>query len=76
MILSIPKTGKPRFSNGDRVFGAAQGAYATRICAKDSELQPIPDEWGFEDAAGLYFTGPTSYAALKLRANIQDGKNC
>jgi NADPH2:quinone reductase len=74
VVASIPSTGITRFKKGQRIFGAAQGAYATRVCALDSELQPIPDGWGFEPAAGLYLTGPTSYAALKLRADVQKGE--
>lgn len=73
IVSSAPKIEGARFKCGDRVFGAGQGAYATSICVQDSELQLIPHNWDFESAAGLYLTGPTSYAALKLRANVQEG---
>lgn len=76
VVSSISITGEVRFKTGERVFGASQGAYATSVCAKDSELQRVPDNWDFESAAGLYLTGPTSYAALKLRANVQRGRPC
>lgn len=45
------------FRKGDRVFGAKQGAYATRVAVKEDVLHRIPDGWSFEEAAGLYVTG-------------------
>lgn len=41
------------FKPGDRVFGAAQGAYGERLSANWKErLVRIPDELGFDEAAG------------------------
>lgn len=56
---------------GDRVFGASQGGYATRISACEEKLRPVPQDWTFLAAAGLHVTAPTSYAALVLRAGIK-----
>ncbi|KAK5159142.1 hypothetical protein LTR04_005097, partial [Oleoguttula sp. CCFEE 6159] len=64
--------GKPKFKKGDKVFGSSQGAFATRIAVKEEHLQGIPRGWSFRDAAALYLTGPTSYAAMVVRANIQE----
>ena len=61
------------FAIGDRVFGSGQGAYAEKVCAAEPGLQPVPKGWSFYDAAGLFVTMPTSYAALTLRANIKKG---
>ncbi|EFX04025.1 alcohol dehydrogenase [Grosmannia clavigera kw1407] len=76
VVLATP-TGsqlvKPRFAVGDRVFGASQGAYATKVCATESQLCPVPTGWSFSEAAGLFVTAPTSYAALVIRANIRAG---
>jgi NADPH2:quinone reductase len=58
---------------GDRVFGATQGSYATLVCAKEEDILPIPARWSFVDAAGLMVTGPTSYAALVMRAGLKQG---
>ena len=33
----------------------------------------MPDGWSFEDAAGLFVTAPTSYAALVERAGVKKG---
>ncbi|KAK6520353.1 hypothetical protein TWF506_000625 [Arthrobotrys conoides] len=73
-VLKTPSKGTPKYKVGDRVFGASQGSYATRICASETLLHKIPDGWSYEDAAGLYVTVPTSYAALKLRANLKEGE--
>ncbi|GJN70295.1 hypothetical protein PLIIFM63780_003115 [Purpureocillium lilacinum] len=70
-VISAPQGGK--FKPGARVFGASQGAYATRICAKEAVLLPVPDGWSFQEAAGLFVTAPTSYGALVVRAGIKAG---
>ena len=75
-MLATPRASsvlKPRFAVGDRVFGASQGAYATKVVAAESQLQPVPPGWSFAEAAGLFVTAPTSYAALVLRAGVKQG---
>ena len=62
-----------KYEVGDRVFGAAQGGYATQICAREEVLRPVPPGWGFVDAAGLMVTAPTSYAALVTRSGVKKG---
>ncbi|KAI9137550.1 hypothetical protein BKA69DRAFT_1079703 [Paraphysoderma sedebokerense] len=64
-----------RFKAGDRVFGAVQtGAYATHVAANASSLMKIPTNLTFEQAAGIFITYPTSYAALTVRANLKPGE--
>lgn len=63
-----------RFKVGDRVFGSGQGAYAEYIACSGRMLLPVPERWSFAEAAGLFVTAPTSYAALVVRADIQEGK--
>jgi len=58
---------------GDKVFGATQGAFATKVAAPEEVLLPVPEGWSFFDASGLFVTAPTSYAALVHRANIKAG---
>lgn len=70
---SLPNERTPKFKEGDRVFGATQGAFATKIAAAEEVLRPVPQGWSFADAAGLFVTAPTSYAALVNRANIKAG---
>lgn len=69
----LPSGRKPRFKVGDKVFGASQGAYATQVAAKEESLKPVPKGWDFLHSAGLFVTGPTSYAALVTRAKVQKG---
>jgi NADPH2:quinone reductase len=72
--LASSMGGSHKFKVGDRVFGAQQGAYATHILVEEDRLFPIPQGWGFADAAGLFVTAPTSYCALVVRANTQPGE--
>ncbi|KAA8909519.1 NADPH2:quinone reductase [Sphaerosporella brunnea] len=75
VVISAPKsTVRPLFPVGTRVFGAAQGGFATKVCAKEESLRPVPEGWSFKDAAGLFVTAPTSYAALVTRAKVQRGE--
>lgn len=74
MILSIPSSSsRPKYSVGDRVFGASQGGYATKVCAREEALRPVPKGWSFVDAAGLFVTAPTAYGALVTRAGVKTG---
>lgn len=77
VILSVPRSlpngRKPAFAVGDRVFGANQGGYATKIAAPEERLRRMPKGWSFFDAAGLYVTAPTSYGGLVTRANLKKG---
>jgi NADPH2:quinone reductase len=66
----------PKYKPGDRVFGSAQGSYATKIISTEERLRPIPKDWGFFEAAGLFITAPTSYAALVTRAGVKKGRCC
>lgn len=74
VVTAIPSSGiSHKYRVGDKVFGAAQGGYATKVCAKESQLKPVPKGWGFFEAAGLFVTMPTSYAGLVTRCNIKAG---
>lgn len=57
-----------------RVFGAAQGAYGEKTKADYWQLMEVPEGITLEQAAGLFVTWPTSYAALKFRADVQEGE--
>ncbi|KAG6028117.1 hypothetical protein E4U41_000773 [Claviceps citrina] len=74
VVLSTPKSSKnPRFAKGARVFGASQGAYATKCTVKEVSMLPVPEGWSFAESAGLFITAPTSYAALVVRAQVKKG---
>lgn len=74
VILASPSASpSPKYKPGDRVFGASQGGYATKVCAREEALRPVPANWSFFDAAGLFVTAPTSYGALVTRAGVKAG---
>ncbi|KAJ1723088.1 hypothetical protein LPJ61_005863 [Coemansia biformis] len=67
--------GDGRLKPGDRVFGSTDsGAYAEYTSVPPQQCLPIPSTLSFEQAAGLYITYPTSYAALVLRAALRSGE--
>ena len=73
-IIATPTNGsRTKYKVGDKVFGAAQGGYATKVCANEGQLHPVPKGFSFFEAAGLFVTMPTSYGALVVRAKIKAG---
>lgn len=76
VVVSAPADSE--WKKGDRVFGGHQGSYAERIVIPDipGTLLPIPADWSFIDACGLFVTAPTSYLALTSRAQLQKGEIC
>ena len=75
IVIGVPRDGSDRrFQVGDRVFGAAQGAFAEVVVCHGNSLLPVPKGWGFVEAAGLYITAPTAHAALHTRARLAKGE--
>lgn len=78
VITALPtspaKSQPPKFKIGDKVFGSAQGAYSEVVCTAEELIKPVPEGYGLFDAAGLFSTMPTSYAALVTRAKIRPGE--
>ena len=70
---ALPGGKTPVFKKGDKVFGGNQGAYATHITCTEEMLKPVPEGWSYEDAAGMFVTGPTSYGGLVVRAGVKEG---
>ena len=60
-------------STTDRIFGAAQGAYAEQIVADYKACLPVPEGMSYEQAAGLFVTYPTSYEGLVGRGEAKKG---
>ncbi|KAG9255887.1 uncharacterized protein F5Z01DRAFT_672533 [Emericellopsis atlantica] len=73
VLATPPGANNPRFPVGARVFGAGQGAFATKLTVAETSLLPVPEGWSFQEAAGLFVTAPTSYGALVVRAGIKKG---
>ncbi|KAI5453706.1 hypothetical protein NCC49_005524 [Naganishia albida] len=62
------------FRPGDRVLGAAQGAFGEVVNADWRSCIPVPKEMTWEQASGIYVTYPTSYEALVGRAQTKAGE--
>lgn len=73
MLATPTGSSNPKYPVGTRVFGAGQGAYATRVVTFENSLHPQPAGWSAVDAAGLFVTAPTSYGALVTRAGVKKG---
>ncbi|CAO3666807.1 unnamed protein product [Umbelopsis vinacea] len=71
----VLKSTVPEYKAGDRVFGAGN-SFAEQVVVDAKRCIPIPSKLTFEEAAGLYVTYPTSYAALVLRANLKANEIC
>lgn len=69
------KSTVPNFKAGDRVFGSGN-SFAEVVNVSAFNVLPMPKNFTFEQAAGLYVTYPTSYSALTLRANLKAGEWC
>jgi NADPH:quinone reductase-like Zn-dependent oxidoreductase len=64
-----------RFAVGDRVFGVATGgAYAELARAAIDELQPLPANLSFEEAAAVPTVYAAAYRALVVRAHMHMGE--
>jgi NADPH:quinone reductase-like Zn-dependent oxidoreductase len=73
-VLATPASSKnPKFPVGSKVFGATQGAYATKAVAKEVSMLAVPKGWSYKQASGLFVTAPTSYGALVVRAGVKAG---
>ena len=63
-----------RFRRGDHVFGAARGAFAEYVCARENKLAPKPATISFDQAASLPVAGLTALQGLRDKANVQRGQ--
>ncbi len=61
---------------GERVMGATRfGGYVDHINHHHLYVQPIPENWSFEEGAAFSVQGLTAYYALIKLGNIQPGMN-
>lgn len=63
-----------RYKQGDRVYGAALGAFSTHIIVEASSVRKVPQNWALRDTAGLPATLPVAYGALVQSAKIKKGE--
>jgi NADPH:quinone reductase-like Zn-dependent oxidoreductase len=62
------------FKPGDEVFGAARGAFAESVCARQDKLAPKPAGMSFEEAAAIPVAAITALQGLRDRGHIQRGR--
>lgn len=75
VALGAEAARRGRFAIGDRVFGVATGgAYAELARADLAELQPIPPNLSFEEAAAVPTVYAAAYRALVVRAGMRMGE--
>jgi NADPH:quinone reductase-like Zn-dependent oxidoreductase len=66
--------GVTRFSRGEAVFGAAKGAFAEYVCARESKLATKPDNISFEEAACVPIAGLTALQGLRDKGKLAPGQ--
>jgi len=72
-IISVAGPGS-KYQVGDRVMGVTRfGAYTDIINLDERYLQPIPDDWTFEEGAAYLVQVLTAYYALFELGNLQKG---
>ncbi|KIW80700.1 hypothetical protein Z517_07316 [Fonsecaea pedrosoi CBS 271.37] len=72
-VPTSPQNQDAKFKKGDHVFGAGSGAFATMIQSPAAALRRTPNGWSHIEASSLFYTAPTAYAALILRAQAKPG---
>jgi NADPH:quinone reductase-like Zn-dependent oxidoreductase len=76
VVSSVPVragTNRRHLKKGDRVFGAAIGAFAQYICVSASAIRKAPDALSNETLAALT-GGAVSYASVVRIARVQPGE--
>ncbi|XWN32591.1 MAG: thioester reductase domain-containing protein [Devosia sp.] len=59
---------------GDRVMLMAEGCFASHVTLPEHAVQPMPDEWSFDEAATLPVVGLTVVYALDIVARLKPGE--
>ena len=73
VVHSLPSDGKSDLKNGDRVFGAAIGAFAEYVCVTGKAIRKIPNGLSLETACAMSGQA-VSYASVVNVAKVQPGE--
>lgn len=73
VVQSTPTHTKTGLKAGDRVFGAAIGAFAEFNCVRESAIRKVPDELSNEAACAMSGQA-VSYAAVVNVAKVKSGE--
>ncbi|KAG2222332.1 hypothetical protein INT45_001595, partial [Circinella minor] len=71
----VTRSTVPEYKPGDQVFGSNH-SLAEIVTAKARQIQLIPKNMSFEEAAAFQVTFPTSYAGLVIRGQLKPGEYC
>lgn len=73
VIQFAPSSGSGKLRKGDRVFGAAIGAFAEYICVPDGAIRKVPEN--LDTATAVAMSGQAvSYASVVHIANVKPGE--
>ena len=67
-------TNVSQFQPGDEVFGAADGAFAEYLCARENQIAAKPKNLTFEQAAAVPDSGRTALRGLRDVGAIKSGQ--
>lgn len=74
-VVCATGPGVSRLRTGDRVIATPQlGGFATRCAVPEALCFPMPDQLGFEQAAGFTITYATSYHAFRQCTELRSGE--
>lgn len=68
-------TNVSRFETGDRVYGFADGCFAEFVCAKESELMPMPDGVSYDEAAAVPVAALTAFQGLVKHCGVETNQH-
>ncbi|QNE76359.1 zinc-binding dehydrogenase [Streptomyces finlayi] len=63
-----------RTADGTRVLARVSGGYAEQVVAKESAVQPIPEDLGAAEALSLMMQGLTAWHLLRSAARLREGE--
>ncbi len=74
-IIKSVGEGHSKFKVGDRIMGITRfGAYTTHINIDADYVQPLPENWSFEEGAAYLVQGLTAYYGLVHLGRLKKGE--
>eukprot|EP00884_Botryococcus_braunii_P007438 jgi/Botrbrau1/16696/Bobra.0213s0001.1 len=69
------RIGNEVYPAGQRIFGAARFALATKVAVLPYKVHPIPSSWSYAEAATVRIAYTTAYYAMIMRGGLQPGQS-
>jgi NADPH:quinone reductase-like Zn-dependent oxidoreductase len=74
-VVTALGEGVTGFAVGDRVMGtSAHGTFAEQVAARADRIVPLPDRWGFVEAAAVPVSGLTAMQAVHRFGQVRSGQ--